>query len=274
MLSSKKKEKIKRLFLSIQKEKLTGNKCLCKAIENAGSMLNIKKESAKNYYYKNLKFLKQNPELAKSMGIDITIFEQKSFEKFNNKSKEDLYNTVIENISKGKSIRQTCMELANNDAKKMLRLQNKFRNMQKQKLIKNKGEENMEEKIININSAKQNLNKKITDNEINALFLGLIKIIKKAAIENANEELKNECREATQNFRQTIIDLNKREAELKKAYEINKELNLKIESQQQQICLLLEKLSTRKINELEKKSGEKYLKLKTFGKTTKNDNIL
>lgn len=275
MLSSKKREKIKQLFLSIQKEKSNGNKCLSKAIENAGSLLNIKKESAKNYYYKNLKFLKQNPQIAKSMGIDLSAFEQKKFEKFNSKSKEELYKIIVGNLTKGKSVRQTCMELAHNDAKQMLRFQNKFRNMQKQKESQIKQDKEIEQKkVINISSAKHIMNKKISDDEINALFLGLIKIVKKAAIENANEELKNECKEATENFKQTIIDLNKKEAELKKVYEINSELNLKIESQQQQICLLLEKLSNRKINELEKKSGEKYLRLKSFGKTTKNDNIL
>ena len=69
----------------------------------------------------------------------------------------------------------------------------------------------------------------ITDNEINALFMGLIKIVKKAAKESADEELKRECFEANQNFRQTIIDLNKTESELKKVCEVNKQLNLKIE---------------------------------------------
>ncbi|MBQ9792657.1 MAG: hypothetical protein IJW32_02785 [Clostridia bacterium] len=275
-MQENKKEKLKIMFLSIQEELTKNKSTLIKAIEKVSYKLKLKKESAKNYYYKNLKYLRENLGFAKEIGVDLNNFEKKDFEKFNLKTKEELFNKVNENLKKGISVRQTCMQLSNNDAKLMLRLQNKYRNMLKQK---NKGEQKLESiekdnKVISIIKAKQELNKNITDNEINALFMGLIKIVKKAAIENANAELKSECLEATQNFRQTIVDLNKKEMELKKAYELNQELNLKVKNQQEQICLLLDKLSRRKITELEKKSKDKYLKLKGFNKNSKNDNIL
>ena len=184
-----------------------------------------------------------------------------------------MFNFIFNNLKQGKSVRQSCMELANNNAKLMLRYQNKFRNMQKQK--NKKGENSsMQQNVINITKAKKEMNKKITESEINALFLGLVKIIKKSAQENADEELKTEVEEATQNFRQTLIDLNKKEVELKNAIEVNKQLNLKIENQQQQICLLLDKLSKRKLGYLEKKSKQSSLKLKDFNKKDKTNNIL
>lgn len=275
-MKENKKEKLKNVFLYIQDEIVKNKMTIIKAIENVAKKLKIKKESAKNYYYKNLKYLRENLSFAKEVGINLNNFEKKEFEKFNLKTKEELFNKVNENLKKGISVRQTCMQLSNNNAKLMLRLQNKYRNMLKQK---NKGEQKMESvekdnKVINIIKAKQELNKNITDSEINALFMGLIKIVKKAAIENANAELKSECLEATQNFRQTIVDLNKKEMELKKAYELNQELNLKVKNQQEQICLLLDKLSKRKITELEKKSKDRYFKLKGFNKNSKTDNIL
>ena len=75
----------------------------------------------------------------------------------------------------------------------------------------------MEEKgkIINFDFARNRLNKKITDDDINALFSGLVKIVKRSAIDSVEQELKTECNEANENFRATLIDLNKKEAELK-----------------------------------------------------------
>ena len=207
------------------------------------------------------------------MGINLNNFIKKDFEKFEANKKQDMFNFITNNLKQGKSVRQSCMELANNDAKLMLRFQNKFRNMQKQN-NKKEGNKTMQQNVINITKAKKEINKKITESEINALFLGLVKIIKKSAQENADEELKIECKEATQNFRQTLIDLNKKEVELKKVIEVNRELNLKVESQQQQICLLLDKLSKRKLNNLEKRSKDSSLKLKEFSKKDKTNNIL
>lgn len=272
-----KKEKIKKLFLLIQDEIVNNKNTIIYAIEKASKKLNLTKESTRNYYYKSLKYLRNNLNIAKEIGINLDNFKKKDFEKFNTKNKENLYDTVNKNLKRGISIRQSCLALANNDAKLMLRYQNKFRNMQKQKVKKEANKMQVEtnkSKVINIIKAKQDLNRNITESEINALFMGLLKIVKKTAIESANEDLKQECKEATQNFRQTIVDLNKKEVELKKAYEINKELNLKIESQQQQICLLLERLSKRKVESLEKKSNKKYCKLKAFDKNAKNNNIL
>ena len=272
-MTNKKLDKIKNLFLNLQQLKKNKNISLNKAIEIVSNTLRIKKESTRNFYYKTLNFLRQNPDIAKSLGVDLNYFVKKDFEKFENSKKQDMFNFITNNLKLGKSVRQSCMELANNNAKLMLRYQNKFRNMQKQKT--KKGENiNMQQNVINITKAKKEMNKKITESEINSLFLGLVKIIKKSAQENADEELKIECKEANQNFRQTLIDLNKKEVELKKAIEVNRDLNLKIESQQQQICLLLDKLSKRKLGVLEKKSAEKSLKLKGFNKKDKTDNIL
>ena len=120
------------------------------------------------------------------------------------------------------------------------------------------------ENIINIDFAKQKLNKKISDSDINALFMGLVKIVKKSALDSANQELKVECNEANENFRQTLIDLNKKEEELKIMQEVNRELNLKVEAQKEQICSLLQKLSSRRLKSLEKKSDYKTMKLKKF----------
>lgn len=270
----KKIEKIKKMFLIIKNEKLK-NGTLSDALNKVSFSFNIKKESAKNFYYKSLKFLNENTQMAKEHNINLDILKTETFKKFSEDEKINLVNFVDQNLLQGISIRQSCLMLANNDAKQMLRLQNKYRNIKKLSLKqknKTRGDKNMN--VINITKAKDKLNKKISDNEINALFMGLIRIVKKAAMDSANNELKTECDIANENFRQTIIDLNKKEAELKRVQEVNIELKEKVESQQKQICLLLDKLSKRKLGSLEKKSESRYSKLKNFDKDSKKNNIL
>jgi len=372
-MKNAKQEKLKRLFVMIMAEKNKG-KNLSRSMEEVSKKMKLKKESVKNYYYKAIKFLNENPFIANNLGIDLNI-NKATFKKFSKIEKEKLVKTISDNLKNGISIRQSCLMLANNNAKEMLRLQNKYRNIIKlnakkvanlkqsntqkidktekdkninkniniEKILKNSNENNKNnyfvaikntkktinnnkntvneniletvknnkyavskntlktgennktvankgqlsfsesknkiqsktnKNIININTAKQKFTRTISDSEINALFMGLVKIIKKNALENANEELKTECQQANENFRQTIIDLNKKESELKKVCKVNEELNKKITSQQQQICELLEKLSKRKLAKLEKQSNMKCAMLKNFNKTTKTDNIL
>ena len=89
-----KMEKIKSLFLIIEKEKEVGKASLNSAIEQAAISLNLKKESARNYYYKSLKFLRQNPIVASNLGIDLKKFDKKSFEKFDKERKEHIYSVI------------------------------------------------------------------------------------------------------------------------------------------------------------------------------------
>lgn len=98
-----------------------------------------------------------------------------------------------------------------------------------------------EEKIINIASVKTVKNKLLTDSDINALFLGLVKLIKKNANLEVQEDLKRDCKEANENFRQSLIDLNKTEMLLKKEQEKNLKLTNKIMEEERKFCLLFDK---------------------------------
>ncbi|NCB48267.1 MAG: hypothetical protein EOM55_01360 [Clostridia bacterium] len=101
----------------------------------------------------------------------------------------------------------------------------------------------VKENIINFEKVKGKYSKKISEEEINALFLGLIKIVKKSAQEDYDKELKEECDSATENFRQCLIELNTVQMELKKELNIKQVLLERLEVQQEQICLLLKKLT-------------------------------
>ena len=95
--------------------------------------------------------------------------------------------------------------------------------------------------VINIASVKNIKNKPLTESDITALFLGLVKLIKKNASLEVEEELKKDCCEANENFRQSLIDLNKTESLLKKEQEKNLVLSNKLLREQKKFCLLFEK---------------------------------
>ncbi len=94
--------------------------------------------------------------------------------------------------------------------------------------------------IIDFAKAKEKFEyKMIGDKEINSLFLGLVKIIKKSAVQNVSREIKCECEQAKSNFTQTLKELHETEIQLKKEINMNKTLQKKVESQQKQICFLV-----------------------------------
>ena len=108
-------------------------------------------------------------------------------------------------------------------------------------LLKGKYMEEKNNKIINIASIKNTKNKLLTESDIMALFLGLVKLIKKNASLEVEDEIKKDCLEANYNFRQTLIDLNKTEALLKKEQEKNLKLSNKIIQEEKKFCLLFNK---------------------------------
>ena len=106
--------------------------------------------------------------------------------------------------------------------------------------------ENNEQKIINISSVKNLKGRPLSESDINALFLGLVKLIKKNANFEVSEDLKKDCLEANENFRQSLIDLNRAESMLKKEQEKNLMLTKKLSEEQRRFYLLFDKYLKRK----------------------------
>ena len=99
--------------------------------------------------------------------------------------------------------------------------------------------EKIRQNVIMFEKDRCKTKKKINDSDINALFLGLANIVKKNALEEANKDLKNECKNATQNFRQTLIDLNRAEVALKSLQLENIALKEQVLRLQNQVCSLV-----------------------------------
>ena len=164
---------------------------------------------------------------------------------WDNKELKDLF-TSIEKIKKeGQPLRKAFMEHArkysrqpnsvrnyyyheidnleqdNDRINQMLRFQNKYRNYKaKEKPIK-------KDNIIKFSKKKE----KISEAELQALFMGLVRLVKRSATEEINEQVKSTMERASQELRKTIVALNNKEREyreLKDAFIKIKEENSKL----------------------------------------------
>lgn len=91
---------------------------------------------------------------------------------------------------------------------------------------------------------------KITDSEINGLFLGLVRLIKKLAMEEASEKLKPDARGLSKEVQELSLALSQREVEIEKLKEENKSLKNKIKVKNLKI-LQLTCASAKKLKEFQ-----------------------
>lgn len=188
------KEEIKTLFKFVEIKKSEGEP-LIKIFESFAKCVGRGKNSVRNFYYTVLKEINTNPELNDDLKINLKEHSAKEVKSFTKSQTSDLIKKVNNLVEGGYSVRGACLKLANGDATKMIRIQNKYRSQNKSKKENNMG-----------NIIKMPVKNVITDEDINALFFGLIKLVKKqeqdrarfkvqAELETASEKLKNALKE-------------------------------------------------------------------------------
>ena len=144
-------------------------------------------------------------EIAKKLNIDLQVHKAKEISHFSENEKE-IINKLNKLITDGYSVRKACLILSNGDINYMMRLQNKYRNMKQKTETNHKKSSN----ILQFKPKSSGL----TDNDINNLFLGLVKVIKKNAVEQINKNLISECEWANTTLRKTLVTLNSKEKEI------------------------------------------------------------
>lgn len=276
-----KDSEVKKLFNCIEKIK-EKNGSLLDGFKDFAKKTKRKTNSIRNYYYLEVEDLKTDPERVKKMGIDLAIHNVQNPDRFSKEETEKLVTKILQLKCLGVSVRKACLQLANNSPENMLRYQNKFRSVVvKDKPLYNKCLANLKkiglsenkklEKNENIIYMKKVEDKKITDDDINSLFLGLVKLIKRNAVESIEKNLIDEAEFANNGLRENFIklaklekDIEDKERQLDKEQEKNKmvmEENFKLKTQ-------LASLISKKIpNNHKNKSVFKYLNdLKSQGK--------
>lgn len=125
-------EEIKRLIYLADKSKKEG-KSLCGAFGQFAQESGRAKGSVRNYYYSLLSGAEKGDKKCAEY-LKGTNLRSEKFDKFTRKSEETLLENIFLRVGKGISVRRAIIEIADGDEKKILRYQNKYRNL----IIKNR----------------------------------------------------------------------------------------------------------------------------------------
>ncbi len=180
-----------------------------------------KPNSVRNYYYHEVDNLKKDQKRCQKLGIDLKLHDKNHFLNFDETEEETLLKKIDECTKQGLSVRSACYKLSNGDLALMTRIQNKYQN------LKRKQENN--DNIIMF----RNRQKVLTESDINSLFMGLVKLIKKTAVEDFMEKTKTEKESSAYLLKRAFVDLGKKDkqiAELRAEFEVLKKENQKLVS--------------------------------------------
>ena len=208
---------VKKLFQTVEKYK-NENKSLLDAFKEFAKKSNRKPNSVRNYYYLEIRELSQNIERQKKLGIDLSNHKVNFSDKFSEEETKSLIKEILRQKCMGVSVRKSCLNFADGDLSKMVRFQNKFRNISatNRKLYEQCLSE-LKIEGLGIKSEKRNVvymkpqERKLSDEDVNSLFLGLINLVKKTAIENVEKSLVSETEFANTTLRQTLSKLSQAE---------------------------------------------------------------
>ena len=198
-----KDSEVKALFGEVEKC-VKGGESLRKAFALHAKKYSRAEGSVRNYYYKEVSRFEKDKGRAKRLCINLENHEKAKFEYFSQEEESEFYNKIKAMVADGMSVRKACLTLAEGNGEKMLRYQNKYRALCK------KNEKPMPNNIIRF-SKKSN---SITDVEIQALFAGLVRLVKRSAQEEAESRVKEREERANRELRRVIATLGEREREL------------------------------------------------------------
>lgn len=198
----------KKLFEFVEKCK-EENKSLLMAFKEFAKKTGRKPNSVRNLYYKEIERLEKNPEEAEKLNVKLENHKVSLSKKFSNEETKKLVKEVLRQKCLGVSTRKACMNLANGNPNEMVRLQNKFRSSScmYDECLSELKTEGLVQNNRNIIYMKRKEEKRLSDEDVNSLFLGLIKLVKKTAIENAETKLVSEAEFANNSLQKTILKL-------------------------------------------------------------------
>lgn len=203
-------EEVKSLFNTVEEKRGKGE-----SLKNAFSMhaqkFHRKGNSVRNYYYYEVDNLQKDDARRTRLNIDLKKHIKNRLVPFSKEQEEKFLSEVKALTDKGMSVRSACFKLSNGDMTLMTRLQNKFQNLKKEKAEK-------KDNIITFKSRKT-----LTDADINSLFAGLVKLVKKNAYEEVNVKIKEEKETSEYLLKEAYLELNKKEKEINK---LKNELNM------------------------------------------------
>ena len=267
---------IKNLFSLVEKYK-SENKPIIDAFYEHATKNNRQQLSVRNFYYSKVDEIMHSQKLQKQLEINIKLHEKNNFAKFDDRQTQKLLEHIKNRTNQGQSVRKACMELANGDAKELLRFQNKYRELVKkqninklefsQKNIKNpkkttkNAEENdffgkkanFNENLYNLENHNHNENvisfpveqklipQHLSEAEIQSLFVGLAKLVKKSALAEMEETINKEREKLSVIVRKSTVEIGQKAEKIDELLTENKKLS-------KQIVMLKQKLEEMRSN--------------------------
>lgn len=240
-----KDEEVKELFDFIENGR-KNNVPLIKLFSQYAHLTGRKPNSVRNYYYIELEALQEDESRTKKLGIDLSIHKKNDQKEFSDDETRELVMKILQMTSKGISVRKACLTLANGDITQMVRFQNKFRTVVvKQKelfdeclsKLQTKDTKYVSKRPDNVIAFRNNKTS-LTDSDINSLFLGLVKLVKKQATEQATKNQEIEITRANNMLRKTLVSLRQKEDEIKSLQKNFKLLSKENEKLSEEIKML------------------------------------
>ncbi len=194
-----KDEEVKDLFSLVEQCKNDGKK-VSFAFQQHAIKYSRKANSVRNYYYNEIERLKSDDQRLKSLDIDLSLHKKSVKKCFSSQEKNEIIQKIKSLVNNGCSVRKACFLLSDGDISKMLRYQNKFRTMQAPK----------NSNVITFRKRPS----KITDSDLQGLFMGIIRLIKKNAEEEMLTKFNQQADQNEENERTLIAKLGQKEREL------------------------------------------------------------
>ena len=201
---------------------------LLSIFKNYAEMTKRKPNSVRNYYYLELGQLQNDKSKCQRLGINLKNHEKIKQTPFDEKEEKEVVKNILRLCAKGSSVRKACLKLAGDDLGKMIRFQNKYRNVLKgnQALLSQCIQELKDEGIeVNI---KQKVTPRpnnilvmpkqkgsLSDKDIEALFMGLVRLVKRVANEQAEVQNRIEMKRTNDNLAKAYVELSSKESEIK-----------------------------------------------------------
>lgn len=200
------------------------NRTLREAFIAHAQKYNRQPNSVRNYYYHEVDSLGKDSKRLKNLGINLERHKKNAITYFSQEEENSLMENISNLVGQGVSVRKACFMLSKGDVGQMLRFQNKYRNF----LAKSKSENEKTNILPRENVALSNqdniitfkkVQKTLSDAEVQSLFMGLVRLVKKNALMEGEEKYKKEIDGANSLLRKALTELNSKEREIEKLKE-------------------------------------------------------
>lgn len=212
------------------------DKNLLGVFKNFANEHNKNMYSVRNFYYNLVRMAGADPRIKRV--LDDNKIALKLTSHFSRNEELELLREVL--IDNGKSVRSVCFELAKGDKITAIRYQNKYRNLLKSKpdLVQKISREirdlgyksrlDSDGKILVLHDKNED-KKYITDDEIQALFLGLVRMVKHSAEERLFEQQNIAQNQANAELQKVQLDARRKQVLIQELKAQNEMLKNKLQ---------------------------------------------